>query len=88
MIHAECPRSIGHLKADEYVWSKVNEAVEHPEVLIMGARNHVEGLRSQAQNVTKDNERIQSQIDGLLMERKWVITQARKGSISEFSTVH
>lgn len=83
LIHEECPRTIGHLKADEYVWTKVNEAVENPEVLIMGARNHVEGLRNQAKNVTKDNERIQSQIDGLLMERKWVITQARKGSISE-----
>jgi hypothetical protein len=83
LIHEDCPRSIGHLKADEYVWGKVKDAIENPEILIAGARDYVDDLRRKAQSTTQDNERIQRELDNLLSERQWVITQARKRSISE-----
>lgn len=83
LIHEDCPRSIGHLKADDYVWGKVKDAIENPEILIAGARDYVDDLRRKAQSASQDNERIQHELDTLLVERKWVITQARKGSISE-----
>jgi site-specific DNA recombinase len=83
LIHEDCPRSIGHLKADDYVWGKVKDAIGNPEILIAGARDYVDDLRRKAQSASQDNERIQHELDNLLVERKWVITQARKGSKSE-----
>lgn len=83
LIHADCPRSIGHLKADDYVWGKVKKAIENPEILIARARNYVDDLRTKARSANEDNERIQRELGDLVLERKWVITQARKGSISE-----
>jgi hypothetical protein len=83
LIHEDCPRSIGHLKADDYVWGKVKGAIDDPEILIARARDYVEDLRKKAKSANEDNDRIQRELDNLVLERKWVITQARKGSISE-----
>ena len=59
MIHEDCPRSIGHLKADDYVWGKVKAAIEDPEILIARARDYVDDLSRKAHSATEDNERIQ-----------------------------
>lgn len=83
LIHEDCPRSIGHLKADDYVWGKVKGAIDDPEILIARARDYVDDLRKKAKSANEDNDRIQRELDNLVLERKWVITQARKGSISE-----
>jgi len=83
VIHEDCPRTIGHHKADDYAWEKIFNVIENPEKIICAVRDHVDELRRKAKSATQDNDRIQRELDNLFMERKWVITQARKGSISE-----
>lgn len=82
-IHPDCPRDIGSKKADEYVWARVCEAINEPEILITQARKFVDELRSNADVLHEDKERLQKELDALIMEWQWVITQARKGSINE-----
>ncbi len=83
LINPDCPRTIGSMKADEYVWEKVCDVISKPEILIAEARRHVEELRERADTALADSDRLQKELDSLALERQWVITQARKGKITE-----
>ena len=82
-IHPDCPRSSGAKKADAIVWEKVSKALNDPEVLLGNIRMHLNELIQQADNVLEDKERIQQEIDALVMERQKIITWARKGKITD-----
>ncbi|MFZ2097002.1 MAG: recombinase family protein [Anaerolineales bacterium] len=82
-IKPDCPRSIGARKADDFVWKKVCEALNDPDVLLGNVRMHIEELRHQAETVLEDKERIKQELDSIVMERQKVITWARKGSITD-----
>jgi site-specific DNA recombinase len=82
-IHPDCPRSIGQGKAEDFVWNKVCGVILKPESLLMGVRQYVDELLEQSKSVTAENERIQKELDAIAMERQWVITQARKGRITD-----
>ena len=43
----------------------------------------VNEIRANADSFYAEKGRIQSELDALILERQWVITQARKGGISE-----
>jgi site-specific DNA recombinase len=83
LINPKCPRTIGAKKADYIVWEKVSEALNDPEVLLGNIRLHIAELRQQAESVLDDKEKIQQEIDALVMERQRVITWARKGTITD-----
>jgi DNA invertase Pin-like site-specific DNA recombinase len=83
MVHPKCPRSIGALKADAIVWKKVSDALNDPEVLLGNVRMHINELRQQAKTVLEDKERIQQELDSMVMERQKIITWARKGAITD-----
>jgi len=82
-IHPDCPRTIGHKKADKFVWSKVCEVLSNPELLLIEAQKPIAELQQQAADVQEDQERLQKELDAITMERQWVITQARKGRITD-----
>ena len=82
-VHPDCPRTIGSKKADTLVWEKVCDVIAKPEVLLAEARRHVEELKYQADTVLAESERLQKELDSLTLERQWVITQARKGKITD-----
>ena len=82
-ISRDCPRQIGMVKADSEVWEKVRMAINNPDILLAQARTVVDEWRVNADAFTDDQERIQKELDTLILERQWVITQARRGSISE-----
>jgi site-specific DNA recombinase len=81
--HPDCPKTIGSKKADDYVWGRVLEVLDKPDILISGARLHVDELQAKANTAGVDRERLQKELDGIVSERQWVITQARKGRIGE-----
>jgi site-specific DNA recombinase len=83
LINPKCPRTIGAKKADSMVWERVNKALNDPEVLLGNIRLHIEEMRQQAESVLDDKEKIQQEIDALIMERQRVITWARKGAITD-----
>lgn len=82
-ISSNCPRTIGGKKADDYVWAKVCEVLDKPDILIGGARKHVEEIRQQMAGSQAEGERLEKELETLLTERQWVITQARKHKIKE-----
>ena len=50
--HPDCPKTIGSKKADDYVWDKVVEVLNRPDVLIIRARKHVEDLQHRAEKTS------------------------------------
>jgi hypothetical protein len=81
-VHPQCPRRIGSKTADDYVWSRVCKVLGDPEVLLIEARKQVNDLRQRTAELGAEQERLQNALDNLIMERQWVITQARKGTIT------
>ncbi len=82
-VSPDCPRSIGTKKADDYVWEKVCMAINSPDILIAKAHGAVDDLRNNAQALYDDKDRLQKELDAITLERQWIITQARKRSITE-----
>lgn len=83
MRHPDCPKSIGHKLLDDYVWNKVVEVLKDPGVLLGGAQRYVNSLSSRAQENEINIEELTKQLDELTLERQWVITQARKGKLTD-----
>jgi hypothetical protein len=79
----DCPRFVNSRRADEDVWNQVCHVIKNPDVLIEQARVMVDELRNSAVTQSADQERIEKELDALASNRQWVITQARKGSITE-----
>lgn len=82
-VSPECPRAVGSKRADNEVWEKVCNAIRNPEVLLAKARKMVDELQANADSLELEQDRIERELDSLMSERQWVITQARKGGISE-----
>jgi DNA invertase Pin-like site-specific DNA recombinase len=80
---SDCPGSIGGKKLDQYVWGEVARLLENPGLVAEALDAKIEQLRQSEQEVESELDRIQRDMDSLAMERQWVITQARKGSITE-----
>jgi hypothetical protein len=83
MIRPDCSRPIAAKKADAIVWEKVSEALNDPAVLLGNIKMHIAELRQQAETGLGDKERIQQELDSLVMERQKIFTWARKGSITD-----
>jgi site-specific DNA recombinase len=82
-ISPDCPRTISSTKADNDVWAKVRMAINKPEILLAQARKMVAELQDNAGALDAEQDRIQKELDALTMERQWIITQARRGAITE-----
>ena len=81
--HPDCPKTIGSKKADDYVWGKLVEVLNQPEILINRARQHVTQLQEKANQDSSAHNNLHEQLEKLFSERQWIITQARKGQITE-----
>ena len=81
--HLDCPKTIGSKKADDYVWSKVVEVLDQPDVLISQARKHVQEWHTRFEMNLDQRDKLQKELDQLLVERQWIITRARKGKITD-----
>ncbi len=82
-ISPDCPRTVASGKADSIVWGKVCEAINKPEILLAQARKMVAELQDNAETLGAEQDRIQKELDTFTLERQWIITQARKGAITE-----
>jgi site-specific DNA recombinase len=82
-IHPDCPRTIGYVNADKFVWNEICRVLEHPETLIAGVNRYLHELSQQSEQLYQERERFRGELAEIVNERQWVITQARKGRISE-----
>ncbi len=78
----ECPKSVSSRLADGQAWMKICEAIDKPEYLYAQAQTLVNELRQRANNLHEDEERINKELQVLATERQWLITQARKNTIT------
>ncbi|HEX9838367.1 MAG TPA: hypothetical protein VGA72_03425 [Anaerolineales bacterium] len=57
------PRQSGAKKTDKYVWERVCEAINKPEISIARAQKSIDELRAGADALSEDQERIQKELD-------------------------
>lgn len=89
MTHeADCPKTISSAKADRLAWAKIVEAVDDPELLIAGAQAYIDSIRTEAEGVLAEQDRLQRDLDNITSQRQWVITQARVGKITDDDMSH
>jgi len=82
LVAETCPRTINTLKADAIVWDKVYTAINKPEYLLGQASRFVEEIKAKTLTVEEDEARIRQELEALIEERQWLITQARKGYLT------
>ena len=83
LISPDCPRNVKRSEADANVWDQVCAVINKPEILIEQARTIVTELENSSTSQNVGRERIEKELDVLTNNRPWVITQARRGSITE-----
>ncbi len=82
-ISADCPRRIERLEADAFVWEHVVAAISHPDVLINQARLMVQKMQESDVQVSDEREPIEKELEQIAYQRQWIITQTRKGGLTE-----
>lgn len=82
-VHPDCPGSIGAKKLDNYVWGFVVSICENPAIVQRAIDAKIAELKAEQGNIEAEADRLQRDLDRLTEERQWVITQARKGQITE-----
>lgn len=82
-VHPDCPGTIGSKKLDDYVWGFVVTICENPAIVQAAIDDRVAQLRAEQGDVEAEAEKLQRGLDHITEERQWVITQARRGRITE-----
>lgn len=83
LISKDCPRTVKNRVADAEVWNQVYHVITQPELLIEQARILVTELENTVSVQSANKEKFEHELDVLLNDRQWVITQARKGGMTE-----
>ncbi len=78
-----CVAKVGAKKIDADLWSKVWTLISEPEEFQRRVEARIMELQSQEVDAQADCEKLQQRLDDLVEERQWVITQARKRSITD-----
>ncbi len=82
-ISNDCPRRIQRLEADSFVWEQVTSAINRPEILITQARLIAQGMQESGTTVNYEKEQIEKELEQITYQRQWIITQTRKGGLTE-----
>lgn len=80
--HPDCPGTIGSKKADEFVWNFILKICRDPQVIQEAIDRKIKQLHDDQTANEAEADRLQRELDKITEERQWVITQARKGRIS------
>jgi site-specific DNA recombinase len=80
---ADCPKSIGSGKLDDFVWRYVKGIVLHPEILQEAIDDKLAELEAEDMDMGVAAERAQKLLDDFSDERQWIIRRARTKQITE-----
>lgn len=84
----DCPKTAMVNKTDDLAWSKFIQALDNPDLLIAGAQAYIDELQAKAARVLAEQDQLQREIDDIIIQRQWVITQARTGKITQADMDH
>lgn len=82
-VHPDCPGTIGSQKLDDEVWRFVVAICDDPTAVQVAIQAKADELTAAQEDLEAEAARQLQALDKLEEERQWVITQARKGRISE-----
>lgn len=82
-ISPDCPRRMERLKADAFIWEHVVSMISHPDILINQARLMVQKMQESEVLVSDEREVIEKELEQIAYQRQWIITQTRKGGLTE-----
>ena len=82
-VHPDCPGTIGSKKLDDEVWRFVVTICENPAIVQQAIDEKIAELEAERGDIEAEAEQLQHELDNVAKERQWVITQARKGGITE-----
>ncbi|HUS94135.1 MAG TPA: recombinase family protein [Patescibacteria group bacterium] len=80
---ADCVTDTGSKKVDDFVWDFVKRVCSNPMLVQQAITAKLANLREDYSRLESEVQHLQREMDGLITERQWVITQARKGRITE-----
>ena len=78
-----CPHRVSVKRLDEQLWEKVLELLSDQKNLEEAVEGRLEELRHQEVGVQSEIDRINDELDKVMDERQWVITQARKRALND-----
>ena len=77
------PKRIWAHDIEPLVWNKIDETLRSPEMLKLALNNRLEQIQSDIANEEQHLKLVKDNIDRCKQEENWVITQAKKGAITE-----
>ena len=78
-----CAWSTGSQKVDEFVWNYVKRICTQPALVRNAIARKLAALAVEQESQDQEIERLEKALEKLMLERQWVITQARRGAITE-----
>jgi len=77
------PKRIWADDIEPLVWNKIDETLRQPEMLKLALENRLTQIQSDVVNEEHRLKTVKDNIDRCKREENWVITQAKKGAITE-----
>ena len=81
----ECPHT-APIKAEvleEATWAAISEIIRNPQIAWEQIQRHIENLNENRAEKEREAEKLKDKLERLKDERKWVIAEARKGTITQ-----
>ncbi len=78
-----CPHRISVKRLDEQLWQKVWLLLSEGKNLEEAVEGRLQALRHEEIGAQSEIDRLNAELDRLMDERQWVITQARKGTLTD-----
>jgi DNA invertase Pin-like site-specific DNA recombinase len=79
----DCAPATGSKKVDDYVWAFVRRVCANPALVKQAIATRIAAGVQEREALEEQVDRLEKHGTHLVMERQWVITQARVGKISE-----
>jgi len=83
VYNCRSPKRIWAEDIEMLVWTKIDDTLRRPEMLKFALDNRLEQIQSGIANEEQRLKVVKDNIDRCKREQSWVITQAKKGTITE-----
>jgi site-specific DNA recombinase len=86
-VDPDCPGTVGGKKLDQYVWGQIVQLLLEPDRIEKALQDDIDKHKGATDDLEQERDRLVKALQDTDSERQWIITQARKGNISETDMV-
>jgi len=83
MFNCRKPKQLLCDGIESLVWRKVDDVLRNPKVMEVAIQAHADRVQEEIADESQYMERVKATIGKARLEEQWLITQARKGQITE-----